>query len=848
MDRQQTESGGLSGYRVLDLTDEKGFLCGKMLADLGADVIKVEPPGGDPSRNTGPFYHDEPDPEKSLLWWAYNGGKRSVTLDLAARRDQQTFLQLVAVSDLVLESFTPGRMAELGLSHDELSSVNPGIITVSITGFGQSGPSARRACTDIVCTAASGYMNLLGEPDRPPLRISLPQAFLHAANDAAAAAMIALWHREQTGQGQWVDVSAQECMAWQTFTNHVYWDFRKLSPTRANTSNAGITPAQDAVPVMFACKDGQVLFTPTPGRNGNRTRRFVEWMAEEGWISPVLGAYDWEANPLAAGGSTAQQSGSEPQTIGPLSDEDRDLLRQKGLELRGEFARFILSKTKRELFAEAVARGLLLAPVNSIDEVSGDAHLAARRFWEGVDHPEAAVTITYPGRPCVNTGAEYRLPKRAPLVGEDNSEILTADFFARNRRSDRLAAEPTGPTEVFRGLRIVDFSWVIVGPRTTRYFADHGATVVKVEAPERPDIGRAVPPFKDEIVDPDHSGLFALYNVNKHSMTVDLTTPRGLALTKRLVQWADVLVESFRPGVMERLGLDYATTAVLNPRLVYVSTCLFGQTGPYRDFAGYGHHAAAFAAFDDLVGWPDRKPCGVFWAYTDQIAPQFLVRAIIAALMDRERTGRGQYIEQSQIESALHFLAPALLDYSANGRVMTRDGNRDPHAAPHGAYRCAGEDRWCVIAVRNNEEWQALCRASERSVLAADRRFDTLDSRKEHEDELDRLVESWTSQLSAEVVVERLQMVGVPAAIVANAEDMHFDPQLRHRGHFLTFDHPVIGPHDVDALPFRLSRGPARQYSPEPCLGEHNAYVCTEILGMSDEEFLDLLQSKALGE
>jgi len=331
-------------------------------------------------------------------------------------------------------------------------------------------------------------------------------------------------------------------------------------------------------------------------------------------------------------------------------------------------------------------------------------------------------------------------------------------------------------------------------------------------------------------------------------MTIDLTTPQGLTLAKRLVQWADVLVESFRPGVMEKLGLDYTTTAALNPRLIYASTCLFGQTGPYRDLAGYGHHAAAFAAFDDLVGWPDRTPCGAFWAYTDHIAPQFLVRAIIAALMDRERTGQGQYLEQSQIESALHFLAPAFLDYSVNGRVMTRNGNRDPHAAPHGAYRCAGEDRWCVIAVRTDEEWRALCRVAEQSVLAADRRFTTLESRKEHEDELDRLVESWTSQLAAEEVVEQLQTVGVPVGIVANAEDMHFDPQFRHRSHFLTFNHPVIGPHDVDALPFRLSSTPAKQYSPEPCLGEHNAHICTDVLGMSDEEFLGLLQSGVLGE
>jgi len=401
--------------------------------------------------------------------------------------------------------------------------------------------------------------------------------------------------------------------------------------------------------------------------------------------------------------------------------------------------------------------------------------------------------------------------------------------------------------EVFKGLKIVEFAWQIVGPRCVRYFADHGATVVKVEGPERFDTARATAPYKDEIVGTDRSGWFSLYNVNKYGMTLDLNKVEGVALAKRLIRWADILVVSFTPGVMKRRGLDYDSVKELNPGLIYVSTCMLGQTGPYSHYAGYGYHAAAIAGFDNITGWPDRVPSGVFHAYTDNLAPQFLVTAIITALLQRRKTGKGQYIDQSQNESAVQFLAPAFLDYAVNGRVATRNGNREPYAVPHNAYRCAGEDRWCVIAVYTDEEWQAFCRVIGQPKLIEDKRFATLTHRKENEVELDQLVEKWTNKLPAETVMSRLQQAGVAAGVVETAEDMHYDPQFKHRNHFLTFDHPVMGPHAVDALPPKLSKTPARQYRPPPCLGEHNAHVCTDILGMSDEEFVALMAEGVFG-
>ena len=842
MHNQQIAGVGLSGYRALDLTDEKGFLCGKILADLGADVIKIEPPGGDSSRNLGPFYHNEPDPEKSLLWWTFNTSKRGITLDLTKSNNRTAFLNLVKNSDFVIESFTPGHMAQLGLSYEELSEINPGIIFISISGFGQDGPYSQYNTPDIVSAAMGGLMNLTGTPDRPPLRITIPQAYLCASNDAAIGALIALWYRERTGAGQLVDVSTQECITWLGFSNYSHRYFRGLIAGRDNPNHTSLTPGRPAVPDLYQCKDGYVLFTPNRGRNGNRTRKFMEWMNEQGMANNFLRNIDWE--------NATNTTPSKP--ISELTDEEREQLinqiYETGMEIRHNFEPFILTKTKEELFEQAVIRGYMLAPVNTTKDVLEDIHFQARNFWQIMDHPEVSDKITYPGAPYIAVDNPYEIRRIAPLIGEHNNEILQEEIQTTNNKAITSENKTENLTEAFKGLKIIDFTWVTVGPRTLRYFADHGATVIKIESPERPDVGRLIPPHKDNTVGADQSGWFALYNVNKLGVTIDLNKPDGVILVKQLIKQADVLVESFRPGVMKKWGLDYDSVKKLKPGLIYASTSMFGQSGPYRNYAGYGYHAAAMTGFDEITGWPDRMPCGAFWAYTDHIAPQYLATAITVALLQRKKTGKGQYIDQAQNEAALQFLAPALLDYAVNGSIVTRNGNRDQNAAPHNAYRCNGNDRWCVISIHTDEDWRALCRIIGQPLLTKDKRFATMAGRKENEDELDRIIEEWTSKLTAETIMNRLQEIGIAAGIVETAEDMYNDPQLKHRNHFLTFDHPVIGPHPVDALPPKLSKSPARQYRPEPCLGEHNAYVCTEILDMSDEEFIHMVEAGVFGQ
>jgi len=292
--------------------------------------------------------------------------------------------------------------------------------------------------------------------------------------------------------------------------------------------------------------------------------------------------------------------------------------------------------------------------------------------------------------------------------------------------------------------------------------------------------------------------------------------------------------------MMKRWGLDYESVKAINPAIIYGSTCQLGQSGPFAQWRGHGGFTAAMLGFDDITGYHDTEPSMVYGGYTDHMAYRYLAIAIMAALEHRHHTGKGQYIDQSQAESAIHFLAPAVLDYTANGKVMKRMGNRHPNTAPYGIFPCAGEDRWCAITVSTDEEWQAFCRAIGSPRWTQNDRFASLAGRKENEEELEVKVTEWTSTKSAEEVMTLLQRVGVAAGMVAKAEDLHRDPQLNERHHFWRLDHPVIGRHTYDAPPFRLSKTPAELRSPAPCLGQHNQYVYTNLLGISDEDFGEL--------
>jgi len=394
---------------------------------------------------------------------------------------------------------------------------------------------------------------------------------------------------------------------------------------------------------------------------------------------------------------------------------------------------------------------------------------------------------------------------------------------------------------VFEGVKVVDFAWVVVGPMSSRYLADYGATVIHVETASHIEILRTTPPYKDGVIGIDRTGYFAQYNVNKYGITLNLNHPKGVEIAKKLIAWADVVTESFTPGMMEKWGLGYEEIKKIKSDIIMLRTCMQGQTGPHSHLPGTGVNLVGITGFAHLCGWPDRDPAQPYGPYTDSVAARFCAIMLIAALDYRRRTGKGQLLDISQFEGGINFIAPVMLDYFVNHRVADRVGNKCPRAAPHNAYRCHGEDRWCTIAVFSDDEWQSFCRVIGNPSWTKNSRFTTLADRKEHETELDCLVEKWTSQHTAEEIMTMMQEEGVAAGIVQTGQDLYEDPQLKHRGHSWIVNHREMGAFPCFGQAAKLSKTPAEGRMPSPCLGEHTEYICHEILKLSDEEFVELL-------
>ena len=402
------DEGLLSGFRVLDLTDEKGDLCGKVLGDFGADVVKIEPPGGSSARNIGPFYKDTPDPEKSLFWFAFNTSKRGITLDIEQPDGQEIFKTLVETAHFVVESYRPGFMRSLGLGYTDLEEVKPDIILTSITPFGQSGPYSGYQATDIVGLAMGGLMSLLGESNRPVRISSGPQAYLQAGLQAAMASVMAHYHRQVSGEGQHVDVSMQEAVVLTAPIVAETYELMKvnLSGSGPNYFTARPQPLGPLyLQYLLPCKDGHVLLQWAGGHPGyvKSTRAILAWANEEGYGKDVL-----DIDLITWNVMTFQQK-----------DADR---------MKRSLVEFLMTKTKAELFRGALERGIMMAPCNTTADMSRDAHLEARGFWETVAHPELGCELTYAGAPLKMTSDSWRIRCRAPLIGEHNSEIYEGEL------------------------------------------------------------------------------------------------------------------------------------------------------------------------------------------------------------------------------------------------------------------------------------------------------------------------------------------------------------------------------------------------------------------------------------
>jgi crotonobetainyl-CoA:carnitine CoA-transferase CaiB-like acyl-CoA transferase len=807
----------LSPYRVLDLTDGRAELGPMILGDLGADVIKVEPPGGSPSRVQYPVDPLAPEGMASLAFQVFNRNKRSVALDFDGRDGREAFLRLVAGADFLFENERPGAMSARGLGFDDLAKVNPGLVYVATSPFGQDGPYAHHLATDITLAAMGGMMALNGDADRPPVRVSVPQCWYHAAAESAVGAMIAHQRRLATGEGQFVDVSVQTAVFW-TGLNAMIAHAIQGSDIERNGSQLQLGTI--TLPVVYRCADGEVVLLA----NGASMPKVVPWMVREGVVpASWLTDEDWRTYDM-------RWIAGQP-TIIPLPE---------AIERLEAFTRL---HTKAALLARALAEGVTIAPVNTVADVVAFGHLHERGYWQNL-RLSGGRTIHAPGPFVRMARTPIRYQRPAPVLGQHTVGVLDEPA-----RRPALATMGTGAEPAplpFEGLKVADFSWIGVGPITAKCLGDHGATVVRVETANPPDRLRVAGPFKDGQFGHNRSQFFGAFNTSKRSIALNLKEPAAREVAKRLIAWADVYLESFTPGTVKDLGLDYQVARQINPGIIMVSSCLMGQDGPAAPLAGYGNHAAAISGFYEVTGWPDRPPGGPFTAYTDTIAPHFLTAALAAALDHRRRTGEGQYIEQSQMESALYFLTPELLDCQVGGTVARRMGNASPDSAPHGAYPCAGNDEWCAIAVETDGQWQALRGALGSPGWMADPRFDSSGGRLMHRAEIDEKLAGLTRAFAPHSLMEKLQGAGVPAGAVQRSSDLLSDPQLAHREFFRPLRHTEMGEVPYEGHQFRIRGYDSGPRFASPGLGEHSLEVLQDVLGMTDEEIAQVATSGAL--
>lgn len=403
----------------------------------------------------------------------------------------------------------------------------------------------------------------------------------------------------------------------------------------------------------------------------------------------------------------------------------------------------------------------------------------------------------------------------------------------------------TNRAGMFSSLKVADFSWAAAGPITTRFLADYGATVVRVESSVHMDSVRFGGPFRDGVPNTNRSGFFAEFNAGKLGITLNMRSDEGRSLARDLIAWADVVVESFAPGVMDKWGLGWESVHEINPGAVMVSSSLRGAGGPQSNYRGYGGQGAALSGLHLVTGWPDRNPAGPKGAYTDSIAPRYAMASLMAALVERRRSGRGQYVEISQVETALQFLTTELLDYQLNHTIAGPIGNRSVRYAPHGAYPCRGEDRWIAISVESDQEWASLAAAVDEDWVR-DAAWDRTRTRLERVDDLDAKLSTWTAGWEPYELMHHLQRHRVRAGVVQKPSDLFDDPQLTLRGHFVELDGGEMGRVGYNRSPYLMERTPSDPKRGAPDLGEHTEQVLREILGLDTEAIALLRANDAL--
>lgn len=818
----------LQGIRVVELaTNIAGPYCGRMLAEYGAEVIKIESPQGDPSRLTGPLIDGELDPEKSALYLHLNRNKKSVVLDLEKPDDRESLRRLISQSHAVIESFKPGVMDSFGLGYADLSESNPGLVMTSITPYGQSGPYKDYDFTELTLFAHGGPMHREGMEEREPLKYGGNIGQYFSGTAAAASTMGALVKASAHGVGDWIDLSMQECVA-----GHPHQIGRRLPFAYGGELDPRTYPFDSTSQRdnygsgTYKCKDGFVSFLPLGAR------MFPNFC---GMIDHPEMATDARFSTPAA-------------------------RRENYATIRSTFQSWLNINTRMEVFAKSQEARLPGGPVLLVNEVMNDKHFNGRNFFEEIEHPTAG-TLTYPGHQFKMSVIGETSSTPAPLLGQHTEEVLNtlnkqqfnsaAGFKPASTIAEKSADLP------LKGIRVLEFGEVWAGPFCGTALADMGAEVIKVESISRMGRGPIRPaddapgyPYDGPGERPwNRFGNFNAVNRNKKSITLDLADPAGVETLKELVAASDVVFSNYVFGVLDKFGLGYDQLRKVRPDLVMVLMPGYGIEGPYSRFRSMGVTIDAITGHSFFRGYPDLDQThNSLVHHPDAVAALTGAFAISSALHYRTRTGKGQLIDMAQSEAFINHLGEMYIEYGLTGEVRERQGNRHPQMAPQGAYQCVGDDSWVALSVRTDSEWNAFCDALAIPELSGDPCFANLEARSKNHDELDTIITNWTSGRDRYDIAELLQSKGIPASpVLGCGEDTYDDPHLQARDYFEIVDHPEAGTHLLSRVIWRLTNANQPAQRPTATLGEHNENVLIEVLGLAKAAFDKLENDNVIG-
>jgi crotonobetainyl-CoA:carnitine CoA-transferase CaiB-like acyl-CoA transferase len=810
--------GALSGLRVLDLTDWRGVLTGRMLAILGAEVVQVEGPGGSDARAVPPF----DDEGGSLFWAAYGAGRQSLVLDRTREADR--LMALAARADVVLESGVPGRTTFLDTA--ALLAANPGVVHSIVTPFGLTGPKAGYADSDLTLWASGGPLKPTESQAGMPTRLSLPQAYHHAAADALCGVMVALEARRRGGQGQQVVTSAQasatQCtlsLSMATVIGHPNYVFRaevKSKKKELDLSGSGSRTQRSKWPVKDGLVEMHLALGPAAGRF---TNNLFSLMHKRGACSDRFAEWDWI-------------------TLPPRIEND-EISEEEMEAARSEVAAFLAGMTKREAVELALEHRLMLAPIMTAADLADSPHARARGFMQRVG------ALDLPGKLALGFDEGFADLTPAPAPGAGGAEVAARWLSEPGTPPFPVASSPATVARPLDHITVLDLSWVVAGPMIGRNMADFGARVIRVESRKKPEVARLTGPFPGGVRDLDRSGLYENCNAGKDGLTLDLGQPEAKKILRDLAAKVDVLVESFAPGQMDKWGLGYDVLSADNPGLVMLSTSLMGQSGPWSALAGFGNIGAAMSGLQVLAGREGADPVGPYGPYTDFVAPRLALPVLMAALEARRHTGRGRKLDVSQAEAGMQFIAEAFAERAATGRVPVARGNRDPLVVPNGVYPCAapvGETAWVAVSATSDAMWAELAN----EIGFEDPELATVEGRKSHEDRIDAALAGWCRDQKAQAVEDRLQARGVAAHVAASPADLAADPQLAAWGHFQTRPRTDGTPAHHEACRFKLSLTPAEVTRSAPEYGRDTAKVLRDWLGLDTAEIAELEASGVL--